>query len=431
MMGTLKMSTLNFTLHESAKNGTRIPAIADIMPVNRFFKLRSYLHLVDINAANATNDRLWKVRPIFDSVRDRCRKVVKEEYYCVDEMMIPFTGKLNIKQYIKGKPNPWGIKLFLLCTSDGICTNFFAYQGKTTPIDDEFRRFGLGASVVLQLVQILPSGCNFKIAFDNYFTSLSLIRHLKAKGIFCVGTVRSNRIENCPLLTEKEMSRKGRGSFDYRSDNDEVLVLRWYDNKAVTLASSFLDIGEATAVARWDKTAKTYIDVPRPEIVKEYNLKMGGVDQLGQFVSTYRIFIRSRKWTLRAIFHMIDMAVCNSWLEYRKQARLLGDSNKSIFDLLAFRELITDGLLKANKYKMVSTSSSCTPSRKSSIPPKPDPSSASRLDNTGHWPVFLDQKNASRCANHKCNQKSLIKCLKCDKALCLKRGKNCFLEYHW
>lgn len=104
----MKIGTLSFSrqkMYWSAKNSTRIPAITDVMPGNRRFKLRSYLHLVDTNGTNETNDGLWKVRSIFDCVRERCRRVINEEYYSIDEI-IPFTGKFNIKQFIKGKPNP-------------------------------------------------------------------------------------------------------------------------------------------------------------------------------------------------------------------------------------------------------------------------------------------------------------------------------------
>ena len=130
-------------------------------------------------------------------------------------MIIPFTGKLDTKQYIKGKPNLWGLKVFLLCTPDGLVTDLLFYQGKTTSIDKGFKNFGLGASIVLQLSQILPSGCNFKLIFDNYFTSLSMIRHIKEMGFFCIGTIRNNRIEHCPLATEIELKKKGRGAKDY------------------------------------------------------------------------------------------------------------------------------------------------------------------------------------------------------------------------
>ena len=57
----IKMKTLGFPrakMYWSGKKGTRIPAIADAMPVNRFFKLCSHLHLVDVEKKPNNNDRL-------------------------------------------------------------------------------------------------------------------------------------------------------------------------------------------------------------------------------------------------------------------------------------------------------------------------------------------------------------------------------------
>lgn len=45
---------------------------------------------------------------------------------------------------------------------------------------------------------------------------------------------------------------------------------------------------------------------------------MGGVDKIDQLIAYYRTFIKSKKWTLRMMFHAIDIACCNSWLEYLK-----------------------------------------------------------------------------------------------------------------
>ncbi|KAL4088559.1 hypothetical protein QTP88_023651 [Uroleucon formosanum] len=35
---------------------------------------------------------------------------------CIDEQMVPFKGKLSVKQYMRGKPSPWGIKIFVLAS---------------------------------------------------------------------------------------------------------------------------------------------------------------------------------------------------------------------------------------------------------------------------------------------------------------------------
>ena len=75
--------------------------------------------------------------------------------------------------------------------------------------------------------------------------------------------------------------------------------------------------GHSRTIKRWDKTIIKYVLIQQPEIIDKYNNGMGGVDLLDQLLSYYRIFIKSKKWTLRFIFHFIDLAVCARPIIYR------------------------------------------------------------------------------------------------------------------
>ena len=82
----------------------------------------------------------------------------------------------------------------------------------------------------------LPSGHNFKVFADNFFTSLLLLEVLKEQAIWLAWTIRINRMNNCPLPCEKDFRKGGRGSYDYRTHtHSKSIAVRWYDNKAVTL----------------------------------------------------------------------------------------------------------------------------------------------------------------------------------------------------
>ncbi|KAH8018412.1 hypothetical protein HPB51_005825 [Rhipicephalus microplus] len=242
LMGVLKYPRVRMYW----QTATRIPAIADSMGVKRFFKIRGALHISDANEERDPNsqDKFWKVRPLLEAVRSRCLQLVPLEQNSIDEQMVPFTGRIAAKQFVKGKPNPEGVKVFVRCSFDGLAHDFEFYQGKGTGVSKEHAHLGLGGSVVMRLVESLPKAQNIKCYMDNYFTSVKLFLELKKIGILASGTIRGNRLAGCVMKTDKEMKKEGRGSYDERvSQNDEVVLVRWQDNGTVNMASTHLGVG--------------------------------------------------------------------------------------------------------------------------------------------------------------------------------------------
>ncbi|KAJ8938648.1 hypothetical protein NQ314_011387 [Rhamnusium bicolor] len=263
------------------------------MSRDRFFQLRTNLHCVNnLEIPQNCNDKLYKVRPLYDAIRDRCLQLDLEENLCINEQIVPFRGQLSIKQYIKNKPTPWGVKIFVSCGRSETTYDFLIYQGASTGLDaDNLKTFGLGASVVLHLSERIQ-GEGHKLYYENYFCKP-------------------------PLLHDKELKKRGRGSYDeLTTKNGDVALVKWMDNRTVVLASNFVAVGQKDVASRWDKGDKKYVNVTRPDVVKLYNHSMGSADLLDQMIGLYQIYIRSRKWTLRLIFHAVDLAVM-SLLDFR------------------------------------------------------------------------------------------------------------------
>ena len=418
---------------------TRIALVADNINVNRYFKVRTNLHVnSQQEAAVGETCRFWKVKPVIEAVRKRCKELPLEEYSSIDEQMIPFTGRMPAKQFIKNKPNPVGLKNFVMCGKSGRAHDFELYQGKGTGISVNHKHLGLGGSIVMRLSTILPHHKNFKLFFDNYFTSMGLIRELKGNGILALGVVKSNRMDGCVLKTEKELRKDGRGANDCRvSREGDISVVRWLDNGVVNLSSSFVGVGDQDHVRRWSASEKKHMEVARPEAVKMYNDYMGGVDKLDFLISLYRIDAKTKKWPVRVIFHFIDFALVNSWLEYRDTHRSCGTSKNDILDLLGFRECVAETLIKANL--TVKHSSVGRPRRNvldENEPPRKKPSLPAvrpvydvRYDKYEHFPEHIDGLG-QLCKLEGCSGRSRIKCTKCKVFLCLNKNKNCFLTFH-
>lgn len=102
------------------------------MTRDRFFKVRNALKVVidgDITADEKKADRLWKVKPFIESVRNACFQLQRSEFVSIDEQMVPFSGACPSRQYVPNKPNPIGIKNFVAATADGLVLDFEVYQG--------------------------------------------------------------------------------------------------------------------------------------------------------------------------------------------------------------------------------------------------------------------------------------------------------------
>ena len=77
----------------------------------------------------------------------------------------------------------------------------------------------------------------------------------------------------------KEMEKKPRGTYKVVLDtNNDVALVCWKDNKAVTVASTYCGAAPVGKAKRFSRADRRRIEIPQPQVVKVYNMGMGGVD---------------------------------------------------------------------------------------------------------------------------------------------------------
>ena len=145
---------------------------------------------------------------MIESVLNKCKNVEPEQYNAVVEQMIPIKTKNSMKQYLPKKPRKWGFKVFSRCGSSGIIYEFEIYTKKSSNAPTEL---GITGDLVTILCANLPKNQNYKVYFDNFFTSLRLLKKLKNYGIHALGTIRPNRMEGAQKLLESEKALKSKG----------------------------------------------------------------------------------------------------------------------------------------------------------------------------------------------------------------------------
>ena len=230
-------------------------------------------------------------------------------------------------------------------------------------------------------------------------------------GIYATGTVRSNRKHMPTLKADKQMKR---GEHDWLAC-DTISTTKWMDNWSVILLSNCHHPNVVQEINRRVKGSKEKVKVSCPAVIREYNTYMGGVDLCDQMKVSYEVDRRSKvRFYLRVFFDFLDISVVNLKTVYDKIQSTSAMS--SIFRFSLARSMIRNF---SNRKRAIPTS---RPSKRSKG------EIAMVVD---HLPRFSATR--ARCAYRsliKLENRTFIRCMKCNIPLCLQKERNCFYEHH-
>ena len=274
--------------------------------------------------------------------------------------------------------------------------------------------FGESENVVLRLTAGLEKN-KHKVFFDNLFSSPRVMIQPRQQGIFAVGTLKADRSRDCPLPTKSAMRKEGRGTMlEFVEKDHNLVICGWYDNRRVLTVSNFVGKDPVSEANRYDRKNHKEVKVPRPASIGIYNQFMGGVDKADMLLSLYRTKMRTRKWYHRIAFHLILLAVVNSFVVYR-QFGGTGSLLDFHVDICRSSDIGSDEEDTPPAKK--------TRSLKASMVPQ-----SVRSDNIGHRPL---KSTINRCKMDGCSSRTMFICSKCQVYLCVgKGGETCFLNFH-
>ena len=110
----------------------------------------------------------------------------------VDESVISFKGRVSFRQYLKGKPNPWELKAYVLSDSKtGYVHNLCLYYGKDTNLIDNPEASHSVEDFTTLTDHLRDKG--YDLYTDRFYTSPLLADALEQMGITLTGTVLSNK----------------------------------------------------------------------------------------------------------------------------------------------------------------------------------------------------------------------------------------------
>jgi len=141
---------------------------------------------------------------------------------------------------------------------------------------------------------------------DNFFSSPELFDDLANKQIYCCGTVRLNR-RGMPQDLALKTTKLKRGDIRVRTKADLTAIL-WRDNRNVCMLTN---IHNAPAEGNFCNERGRAI---KPQTVMDYNHHVGYVNKSDRMANSYSISQHTFKWTKKLFFHLLDLAILNSYI---------------------------------------------------------------------------------------------------------------------
>lgn len=315
------------------------------MSRNRFELLLRMVHFAD--NSNDNGDRLHKIQPVVEKLVHNFQCMYEPtEVVCIDESLIPFRGRLVMRQYIKNKRHKYGVKFFKLCCSGGYTYNMKIYAGKNLE-----QQKCTPTSVVMKLCQpILNSGRT--VVTDNWYTSIELANNLVKSDTHLVGTLRKNR-KGLPSQIHRKIKK---GELNCFENVDGISVFKWHDKRDVYFLSMKHTDNIVQVSNHQGKPSQ------KPEVVRDYNIGKSSVDISDQMTAYQSPLRKSIKWYRKmAIEIILNTAMVNAWILYKSVTK------NSDMKILEFRKKVTYTLCESQFATDTATPSTSTGKRKRNI----------------------------------------------------------------
>ncbi|XP_068129533.1 piggyBac transposable element-derived protein 4-like [Hyperolius riggenbachi] len=291
-----------------------MPIYSATMPRRRYQMLLSCMHFVNndeqLPSDDPAYDRLFKLRPLVNHFNKTFQETyIPSQQIAIDESLVPFHGRLGIKQYIPSKRSRYGVKLYKLCESgSGYTFSFKIYEGKDSLIEPAGCPPYMGTSerIVLDLLNpLLHQG--YHLYVDNFYSSVPLFKYLFSAQTPACGTVRANR----KGLPPQVLTKKLKSGETYSNRNNELLALKFKDKRDVFILTTIHSEATTPVVSR-------RVTVNKPVAIVDYNRFMGAVDLADQVLAPYRIDRKRKAWYKKVALYLMQVSIHNAFLIYKK-----------------------------------------------------------------------------------------------------------------
>jgi hypothetical protein len=290
---------------------TRHSTVAAVLSRDRFESITRYLAVSPPEAGAAPRNPFSSVSAFIASLNHSFpRHWNPGRHLALDESMVSFRGRSDIKQFVPGKPHPHGYKIWVLA-NENYMLQLQLYQGKAAA----------GPSIhdmVLQLTSLYRNN-NHVLYIDTLFTSPTLLASLFDVGIRVCGSVKRNRIgmPSAAALPPPQLAAIPRGAHLQMQRGDATLCA-WRDKRLILLLYNHIDPKQLTTMQRWGEDGVIY-QLGCPQAIRDYFHHARAVDVINQLHYSYLPGRKSRKCWTRLVWWLIDICILNAYRLWQVQ----------------------------------------------------------------------------------------------------------------
>jgi hypothetical protein len=297
------------------------------MTRGRYLQITCALHFNDNNDEEGrARDSLHKIRPLLNTIKKTLGKYAtfgNEISYDEATMANKSSYGRHLICFNPMKPTgKFHFKIYMICCAKSNLTlrmKIHTRDNSDMDSEDNFNEFlnKLDNQTIQLCKPLFNSGCT--VNMDNYYMSTTCAMKLRQNGVFCRGTIRSNRkfVPKSILFTPAESRTLPRGTHRIAVNHDNnMMAIGWLDNKPVHFVST-ADTTDIVTVNR--KSGATQIAVSAPMAVANYNKFMGGVDRHDRLRSTFSLCKRHKfkKYYVKLLLFIMDIGLTNAWVYYK------------------------------------------------------------------------------------------------------------------
>jgi len=264
------------------------------MSKGRYLQITSVLHFND--NTDSKRDSLHKIRPLLTILKPSLGKYADHgSEVSYDEATMANKSSYGHFLICFNPMKPTGkfhFKIYMICCAYTKLTFRIKLHTKDNSDleqeDSHDESLNKLDNLTLQLCKpFFNSGCT--VNMDNNYMSTTCAIKLREKGVFCRGTIRSNRkfVPKSIFFTPTEARTLPRGTHRIAVNNEhQIVAVGWLDNKPVHFISTS-DTSEIVEVKR--RSGRESLHVSAPVVVHNYNKYMGGVDCHDRLRSTFSL----------------------------------------------------------------------------------------------------------------------------------------------